>query len=77
MRRAFLALGAAFGVTACDYPAKVPPTASGASCDEVVASFEDTLWRPALSQCVTCHRAGGLAADSDLVLVTDSEPGAM
>jgi hypothetical protein len=68
---------ASVAIGACDYPAKVPPTASRVSCDEVVASFEDTLWRPALSQCVTCHRAGGLAADTGLVLVPSSEPNAM
>jgi len=70
---------------ACDYPAKVGPSPdspnpngpNGPACDQIAASFEDALWRPALSQCVICHRSGGLAASSDLVLVPASEPGAL
>lgn len=68
---------AALAAVACDYPAKVPPSSSGAFCDELIATFEEELWRPALAQCLTCHRAGGLAADTDLVLVAASEPDAM
>ncbi|MCC6620948.1 MAG: DUF1592 domain-containing protein [Deltaproteobacteria bacterium] len=50
----------------CDYDERVPATGS---CDELTESFVDELYEPLLSErCVVCHREGGLAASSALVL---------
>lgn len=47
------------------------PLDSGAEdiCDEDLLSFEQALWQPVLQQsCISCHRAGDLAATTSLVL---------
>jgi len=60
-----VAMTLVFGV-ACDYEERVPATGS---CDELTERFADEIQGPILSErCVVCHREGGLAASSDLVL---------
>lgn len=47
----------------------VAPTSVSTPCPDDAAYFADELWKPVLSKkCAGCHRAGGLAGGSRLVL---------
>ncbi|MBL9105710.1 MAG: DUF1592 domain-containing protein [Myxococcales bacterium] len=48
----------------------------GGDCPSDAEFFEASVWKPVLSQtCITCHNATGLAKDTRMVLVPDSEDG--
>ncbi len=86
-----LALSGLLVLSACDETPAAPPggfrdtTEPGpdgeipepAECAAIAADFEDDLYDPLLSvACTFCHREGGLAAGTDLVMVPRSEPDA-
>lgn len=87
----WLTLAGLLIVAACDETPAAPPggfrdtTEPGpdgeipepAECAAIAADFEDDLYDPLLSvACTFCHRVGGLAAGTDLVMVPRSEPDA-
>lgn len=62
-------------VVGCDYDDSIGPHGD---CDELAATFTDDVLVPILQQrCIVCHRAGGLAAHTDLVLVAGDDEAAV